>query len=219
LSAIAKEIGCSHSTISNVLNPNTVEGKTCELCGKTMNTNAKVGVCQTTLECKKENQRRRHGTLARGPYQSCEWCEHPLSRRNKYGICRSNPECRLESIRRTREARIEKSKAYQHKYEAENRHDDLTYLMFSVGLKAYKIGYTKNLTARLRTLRCGCFDIELVTTFPYGRKLEKWLHKHFADRRIEGTEWFTDIAEIDVKDAVSEFEGTDGSSGKRVPKV
>lgn len=86
------------------------------------------------------------------------------------------------------------------------RHDELTYLMFSPGLNTRKIGRTNNLTVRTMALRNGCWDIELITTFPHGRNLERYLHTKFADTRIPGTEWFTDLTEVDVKNAVAEYE-------------
>jgi hypothetical protein len=78
--------------------------------------------------------------------------------------------------------------------------------MFSPGLNTHKIGRTTYIEDRYRMLKCGCWDIELVTTFPYGRKLERWLHSCFKASRIEGTEWFRDITEVDVKNAVAEYE-------------
>ncbi|MGH7238760.1 MAG: GIY-YIG nuclease family protein [Candidatus Saccharimonadales bacterium] len=87
-----------------------------------------------------------------------------------------------------------------------NSHNELTYLMFSPGLGTYKIGQTINMTSRISSLRNGCWDIELVTTFPYDRKLEKYLHRKFKAHRIPGTEWFKNITETEVKNSVVDYE-------------
>lgn len=78
--------------------------------------------------------------------------------------------------------------------------------MYSPGLNTHKIGHTVNLKYRMNNLRNGCWDIELVATFPYDRKLEVWLHDYFRDKRIAGTEWFRNLTEVDVKNAVVEYE-------------
>jgi hypothetical protein len=129
----------------------------------------------------------------------CDVCGGRIRTDSKHGVCNKNPECRTELGRRRYQA--------NNYYEA-NSHDELTYLMFSPGLNSHKIGITVNLAHRQGTLRNGCWDIELVTTFPYGRKLENWLHAYFAATRIAGTEWFTDLTEVDVKNAVAEYEST-----------
>lgn len=154
----------------------------------------------------------------------------------KYGVCKRNVECsreykrrwnevnlesKLKSQRNWREANPEKVQDYfkdwygkwqesvrerQRQTYRENAHDELTYLVWSPGLRLHKIGITVNLTKRLAALRTGCPDVVLVTTFPYGRTLEKWLHKHFRLTRVNYTEWFSDVTEVDVKNAVIEYE-------------
>lgn len=161
-----------------------------------------------------------------GPAPECEMCHKPMARRkNKYGVCRRNPECNLEHSRRfqevNRERRREQARIRYHEdaekardkvreYRARqsDHHDELTYLMYSPGQQAHKIGHTTSVKNNTRTLRRGCPDIELVITFPYGRKLETWLHDHFKATRIEGTEWFKHLSEVKVRAAVAEFETT-----------
>jgi hypothetical protein len=47
-----------------------------------------------------------------------------------------------------------------------------------------------------------------VATFSPGVELEGWLKDKFWENRIKGTEWFRDLTEVDVKNAVAEFEQT-----------
>jgi len=147
----------------------------------------------------------------------CELCNGPLGNRNTTGVCTKTPECKRENRHRMNakrkdamrdwyEANSERVKEANISRRKANHHDELTYLMWSPGLNSHKIGITVNLNYRMRELSNGCWDIELVTTFPYGRELEKWLHHYFAAHRITGTEWFTDITEVDVKNAVIEYE-------------
>jgi len=118
-----------------------------------------------------------------------------------------------EQIRKSQRASYQRNRETQLEYGRDqyksNCHDELTYLMWSPGLDSYKIGKTVNLSHRYSTIRTGCWDVELVTTFPHGRKLERWLHKYFKATRIPGTEWFTgNLTEVDVKSAVIEYENT-----------
>jgi hypothetical protein len=164
---------------------------TCELCGGRIRSDNKRGVCQRNPECLKENRRREYENYR----QSC------LERVRKHR--EANPEYDVEWRRRNPEYHRE----YQKRRREADRHDDLTYLRYSPGLRLHKIGHTTNLTDNHRALRRGCPDIELVATFPYGIELERWLHRHFTDKRITGTEWFT-VTEVEVRTAVKEFESS-----------
>lgn len=140
--------------------------------------------------------------------RTCEICGKNLQSNNKSGLCQSTLKCQAEKTRRFREANPEYQSSYARRINRENVHEELTYLMYSPGLNTHKIGHTVNLRSRQFSLRNGCWDIELVTTFPYGRKLENWLHGYFHAKRIPGTEWFSDLTEVDVKNAVAEYEST-----------
>ena len=55
-----------------------------------------------------------------------------------------------------------------------------------------------NLAQRFKSIYSCCPDIQLVTTFPYGRPLEQWLHEFFNTTRVSNTEWFASITETDI---------------------
>ena len=60
-----------------------------------------------------------------------------------------------------------------------------------IGRKAIKIGLTTDLRGRLASFRTATLeDIQVLATFPGGRKLEKYLHKLFADCRIRNEFFF-----------------------------
>ncbi|SRR6266487_2931150 len=124
------------------------------------------------------------------PKVLCAFCGGPFGG-GSVGVCQKNLEC---------------IKEYNRLRHLASGHTDLTYVMYSPALISHKIGHTTNISKRLPMLRCGCWDLELVTTFPHGRKLEKWLHKRFSLGRIEGTEWFTGLTETAIKEAVVEYE-------------
>lgn len=161
----------------------------CEICGNKLRKNNTKGICTANPSCRNEGKKRRIRDAETAKF--CELCGSFMDSRTKVGICTTNPECKAENKRRHRSAFT---------------HDELTYLMYSPGLNTHKIGFTTALESRLINLRCGCWDIELVITFPYGRSLEKWLHAYFASKRINPTEWFTNLTETDVKNAVAEYE-------------
>ena len=74
---------------------------TCELCGRS--TRSKYGVCQRTLECREEYDRRYHGTKMRKRAKvSCAVCGRRTW--SALGVCRSDPGCREEYDRRYNEA-------------------------------------------------------------------------------------------------------------------
>jgi hypothetical protein len=183
--------------------------KTCELCGKKLGSTNEIGVCHSNATCRSEYYRLRD-VIRFGPMPTCDNCGRSIKRNNKVGICKVNPACKARYYREHDRLRIRgdggKRRTKRQQFTEATRHDELTYLMYSPGLNTHKIGITTNLRIRTTNLRNGCWDIETVTTFPYGRKLEKWLHYYFHDKRIQGTEWFTDLTEVDVKNAVAEYE-------------
>lgn len=72
----------------------------------------------------------------------------------------------------------------------------VVYVIGQPGSRIAKIGTTSNLRARLRALQTGHpFRLEVLWSCPGGRRLESWLHKGLAPRRLEG-EWF-DFDEYD----------------------
>jgi hypothetical protein len=75
------------------------------------------------------------------------------------------------------------------------------YLVGKADSSVVKIGTTKNLNARLRSLQAGYpLQIEVRWHRPGGWALEQYLHKCFAKYRLEG-EWF-DFGKQDPVDAV-----------------
>lgn len=151
----------------------------------------------------------------------CDICNEEMRVGSKYGVCKRNAECKLEYQRRWREANPDYASEYgQRWYEAnqqrirenqrqaheKNAHAELVYLVWSPSLRLHKIGITVNTVKRMQALRNGCPDVVLITTFPYGKNLEKWLHRKFRANRIDRTEWFSDLTEVDVKNAVAEYE-------------
>jgi Meiotically Up-regulated Gene 113 (MUG113) protein len=65
----------------------------------------------------------------------------------------------------------------------------VVYIMQSPALGLYKIGRTKNLDQRFKSLRTGNPDIKLIGCFDGGNKLEKELHDMLSEQRVAG-EWF-----------------------------
>lgn len=142
--------------------------------------------------------------------KQCDICSGPLRDDNKIGVCRRNAKCgRVRRQRQSKTAagteREARRKKYLQAFREATRHDDLTYLCYSPGLGIYKIGHTTNLTRNHQSLRRGCPDIELVTTWPYGIDFEWWLHRKFDNRRITKTEWFK-VTEAEVRIAAAEYE-------------
>jgi Meiotically up-regulated gene 113 len=170
--------------------------------------------------------------LKKGFVVLCDVCGGKIHADNKYGICKQNVKCKQEYGRRWREVNQESKSESSRRYREANRkrsrqwdqvnreirlaryrseaHAELTYLFWSAGLGLHKIGYTVNIANRTRILRTGCPDLSLLVTFPYGKELEGWLKRYFKTTRlvIEGrkTEWFSDLTEVDVKNAVAEYE-------------
>ena len=69
--------------------------------------------------------------------------------------------------------------------------DEITYLAYSEMLDLHKIGHSKGLDTRLYNLRQRFSDLTLVTTYPFGRKLERFLGYNLATHQAgEGREWF-----------------------------
>ena len=68
--------------------------------------------------------------------------------------------------------------------------------------KLYKIGYTKrDVEKRIKEFKTGnasCFEIVDIFTSTWGVKIEKTLHKHFNNFKVEG-EWF-DLNENQIKE-------------------
>jgi Meiotically up-regulated gene 113 len=143
----------------------------------------------------------------------CDVCGKSLMSHNKYGVCSrwNQPECLAENTKRRADANYQRTRdrvsEYGRRRRQASRHDDLTYLIYSPGLNLHKIGHTVNMAENTKSLRRGCPDIELVTTFPKGIELERWLHRHFKARRVAG-EWFSGLTEDLVRSAVAEFEST-----------
>ena len=74
------------------------------------------------------------------------------------------------------------------------------YLLNALGTDNYKIGVTKReVKKRISQLQTGCPDeIILLKKFDclHYRKVEMWLHREHASKRVEG-EWFT-LNEFDI---------------------
>lgn len=201
----------------------------CQICGKLIRSNNVHGICRTNPRCSRELSRKawcmKRGVsyAPLGEAKTCEVCGAKLQRgQGKYNVCKNgSPDCKQEYLKRYRdehqEELLDRSLTYSKSHRKERRsyakemserqrHDEITYLMFSPLLGTHKIGKTVNILSRTRSLKGGCWDIELVTTFPYGAKLERWLHKKFKKQRIPRTEWFRDLTEAEVKDAVALYE-------------
>jgi hypothetical protein len=69
--------------------------------------------------------------------------------------------------------------------------DGLVYFIQSGDDGPIKIGFTRNLAARLRQLQTGHpAKLRVLRAFRGDERLEAWLHRHFAAHRLNG-EWFT----------------------------
>lgn len=139
---------------------------------------------------------------------ACDLCGKKIRSDNEVGVCLTPGPCQREYGRRKRmnPARRERVREYARQKNREGMHEDLTYLYYSPGLRTHKIGHTTNLKGNEMSLRRGCWDIQLIETFPGGHALEQWLHDYFADRRVRG-EWFRDLTAAEVKKAVGEWPG------------
>lgn len=134
----------------------------------------------------------------------CQVCEGPLRTDNRYGICNKTLECRRKKalVKYYRYQENQRSRALEYSKEnrdeinrkgrerfAAQRHDEITYIIWSPGLRLVKIGRTTGLKMRFKAIRNGCPDAILIGTLPCGRELEKYLHAMFASK-IAGGEWF-----------------------------
>src|SRR5690349_23370119 len=91
----------------------------CEVCGGSLRSDNRTGVCNRTQECKrvgyrlrlarnpalrerkKESTRHWYAAMRQeNPLPSCEMCGGPIQSNNKYGVCLRTPECRKEQGRR-----------------------------------------------------------------------------------------------------------------------
>lgn len=136
---------------------------------------------------------------------SCRICGGPLRVDNRYGVCNKTEQCRRQKAldkyyryhdsqlahanQYTREHRDELNRKDREKYAAQ-RHAEVTYFMWSPGLKLVKIGITTHFQSRFKALKNGCPDIVPIGILPAGRHLERYLHTILADSRVTG-EWFT----------------------------
>lgn len=71
------------------------------------------------------------------------------------------------------------------------------YVMLNIRNGYYKIGRTKNVKYREKTLQGDDPQIEIILSFPGLRSVEKALHKNFEDKRIRG-EWFA-LDKLDIE--------------------
>lgn len=71
-------------------------------------------------------------------------------------------------------------------------------------MRLYKIGISSNVTQRVITIKTGCPDVRVVCTYPYGRRLEEFLHARLAEVRFGDSEWF-DLDEIGGKGCVDDL--------------
>jgi hypothetical protein len=82
------------------------------------------------------------------------------------------------------------------KYEAWKYQVGTVYLIAARGLNRVKIGFTKHLEQRFRSLQlANAADLELVASKTTMRACEAYLHRKYADRRIRG-EWYRKCAAI-----------------------
>ena len=68
----------------------------------------------------------------------------------------------------------------------------------SDGLGRLKVGKTRNMDSRMKTLRTSCPDLAVVHVFDGYSGIEKRLHAALADSNVGG-EWFTDTPEVREK--------------------
>lgn len=137
-------------------------------------------------------------------WNTCAVCDGPIRADNKYGICNGTLECRRkkglikyyrywERARNTareyqRQNSDEQNRKSRERY-ATQRHEEITYLVWSPGLKLVKIGITTGMKMRFKAIRNGCPDAVLLGTLPAGRELERYLHAVLASQSAGG-EWF-----------------------------
>ncbi|MFI8872437.1 GIY-YIG nuclease family protein [Streptomyces sp. NPDC055243] len=85
---------------------------------------------------------------------------------------------------------------------ADRDHDCDVYVVGQYGNPVVKIGTTSSLQHRVRSLQSGYpLRLEALWRTPGGWGLERYLHDHFADIRLQG-EWF-DFGDRDPVDAVA----------------
>lgn len=77
--------------------------RSCSVCGGSISSNNRIGICSSTPECKNKAQNARYAIGAK-PKASCSVCKGPLRADNKHGICDRNPECRRHRQRDQRAA-------------------------------------------------------------------------------------------------------------------
>lgn len=64
------------------------------------------------------------------------------------------------------------------------------YIASAVGSGRYKIGWSKDVKARMAELYTGCpFELEVLNVIEAEREAEGWLHARFKQHRVTG-EWF-----------------------------
>lgn len=82
--------------------------------------------------------------------------------------------------------------------ESTSRPGERVYFIEAVGLDLVKIGYTADLTERLRKLAPGCpARLRLLGTVPGGLQIERHYHERLASCRTRG-EWFRKSPALDA---------------------
>lgn len=112
---------------------------------------------------------------------------------------------RMRSRKRNEETKDKRS-AQNKLQRTRTTHESIVYVLYSADHGLYKIGYTVNLTYRLRQMHCP--DLGLLRYFPGDKDLEWFIHDKLHIRRVHG-EWFKfdspDEAAQTIANLVSEY--------------